>query len=110
VNPLLNSTKWDELRAAMYGLDTLSPQWRTQDLKSGYLSPWDGDWFYHFRASGYSTIEWVEIKTTTAEQTAAVLAALKSIHVPGHRSDHGFKVYGYSREGSDLEYIGDGTR
>jgi hypothetical protein len=109
VNPLLNNTKWEELRVAMYNLGTLSPQWRTLDLESGDLSPWDGDWYYHFRADGYRTIEWVEIKTTTAEQAEAVLAALKLIRVPGHRTDQGFRVYGYSKEGDALEYIGDST-
>jgi hypothetical protein len=110
VNPLLNDTKWEELRVAMHDLGVLSPQWRTLDLKSGYLSPWDVNWYYHFRADGYSTIEWVEIKTTTSEQMAAVLAALKLIHLPGCRTDQGFRVYGYSRKGDALEYIGDSTR
>jgi hypothetical protein len=110
VNPLLNDTKWEELRIAMLGLGALSPQWRTQDLQSGYLSSWDSDWTYHFRAGSYSTIEWVEIKTTTSEQSAAVLSVLKLIHVPGRRTDEGFRIYGHSKEGDALEYIGDSTQ
>ena len=37
--PLMNNTKWEELRAAMYGLDGLRPRWRTKDLESGYVCP-----------------------------------------------------------------------
>ena len=35
----MNNTKWEELRAAMYGLDGLRPRWRTKDLESGYVCP-----------------------------------------------------------------------
>ena len=56
LTPLMNNTKWDQLRLAMYDLDDFSPRWRTKDL-SGYLSDWDGEWFHHFRTSGYETIE-----------------------------------------------------
>ena len=44
MNGVMNNTKWDELRMAMYGLAESRPRWRTKDV-SGYLSPWDGDWF-----------------------------------------------------------------
>jgi hypothetical protein len=105
VNPLLNDTKWEKLRAAMHALDSLSPQWRTRDVETGYTASWDGDWYYHFRLGGYRSIEWVEIKITTSAQDAAVLAALKTIRVPGHRIGSGFRIYGYSREPMTLEYL-----
>ena len=105
VNPLMNDTKWNEVRLAMYALGELHPQWRVRNLDSGYLSTWDGEWFYHFREGGYGKIEWVEIKITSPKQDAAVLGALKLIHVPGHRTEHGFRVYGYSNDGVALEYI-----
>lgn len=105
MNPLMNNTKWDELRLAMYGLDDLSPQWRTRDTDSGYVCRWDGEWFYHFREGGYEFIEWVEIKVTSPEQGAAVLAALKKIHLPGHRTDDGFRIYGYVSGDNVIDYI-----
>jgi hypothetical protein len=105
VNPLLNDTKWEELRVAMYALDSLSPQWRTRDVENGHVSTWDGDWYYHFRLGAYRSIEWVEIKITTREQDAAVLAALSTIHLPGHRIESGFRVYGYSRGHLALDYL-----
>jgi hypothetical protein len=104
MNPVMNDTKWDELRRAMYGLGELSPAWRTQDV-SGYLSPWDGEWYYHFREGGYASIEWVEIRVTSPAQHAAVLASLREVHVPGEVVDQVFRVYGYAAVGMAMNYI-----
>ena len=104
MNPVMNDTKWEELRLAMYNLGTLHPRWRTKDL-SGYLSPWDGEWFYHFRNGGYDSVEWVEIQISSLEQDAAVFASLKAIQVPGTRIQCGFRVYGYTAEGIAVDYI-----
>jgi hypothetical protein len=78
--------------------------WRTKDL-SGYLSPWDGEWFYHFRDDDYESIEWVEIRTTSPEQDAAVLTLIKKIHLPGHRIDQGCRIYGWIPAGFAIDYI-----
>ncbi|WP_143696942.1 DUF6678 family protein [Vibrio coralliilyticus] len=61
---VMNTTKWNELWAAMCTLHP-RPRWRTREVDSGYVSDWDRDWFYHFRASSFRTIEWVEITTDT---------------------------------------------
>ena len=95
----MNDTKWDELRLAMYHLGDRHPRWRTKDI-SGYVSDWDGEWFYHFRQGGYLTIEWVEIQVSWPDQDAAVLELLQQIHVPGHRIENGFRVYGFARQGT----------
>jgi hypothetical protein len=94
----MNNAKWDELRLAMYNLGGLRPLWRTKDV-SGYVSSWDGEWFYHFREGGYSSIEWVEIQVKSADHDAAILELLRHIHLPGHRIDQGFRIYGYVRDG-----------
>jgi hypothetical protein len=104
MNPVMNDTKWDELRLAMYGLGDLSPRWRTRDV-SGSIAPWDGEWYYHFRAGGYASIEWVEIRVTSPAQEAAVLSILRAVHVPGERVEQGFRVYGYAAPGMALNYI-----
>lgn len=101
----MNNTKWDELRLGMYNLKPLSPKWRTRDIENGYISPWDGEWFYHFRTGGYKTIEWVEIQILSEEQDEAVLNILKQINVPGERTENGFKVYGYQPENKTINYI-----
>nr|GEU28042.1 hypothetical protein [Tanacetum cinerariifolium] len=74
--PLMNDTKWDELRLAMYELGPLSPKWRTLDVENGHLSEWDGEWFYHFRNGGYKFIKWVEIAIESPAQRQAVLTEL----------------------------------
>jgi hypothetical protein len=103
--PVMNDTKWDELRLAMYSLGDLHPKWRTRDIETGYVPEWDGEWFYHFRDGGYDCIEWVEIRVTSAEQDRAVLAALKAIHVPGERTEDGFRVFGYVEPRKSVEYL-----
>jgi hypothetical protein len=105
MHPLMNDTKWDELRRAMYELDELAPRWRTQDVENGHLSEWDRGWFYHFRIGGYKSIQWVEIAVDTVEQRAAVLAELVRIHVPGERTDSGYRVFGYVKTGEVVDYI-----
>ena len=102
--PVMNNTKWDELRLAMYGLCDPPPEWRAKDV-SGFVSPWDGEWFYHFREGGYDSIEWVEIRVISPAQNAAVLASLREVHLPGHRIEQGFRVYGYARDGASVDYI-----
>lgn len=102
---VMNQTKWEELRLAMFALGALAPKWRTCDVETGYLSDWDGEWFYHFSQGGYKTIEWVELKIDSQVQEQAVLAAIRTIHLPGERSEHGFKVYGYLVDGNAVDYL-----
>lgn len=104
LTPLMNNTKWDQLRLAMYDLDDFSARWRTKDL-SGYLCDWDGEWFYHFRTSGYETIEWVEIQVLSAEQDEAVMQRLREIHLPSHRIEQGYRIYGYAALGAEIAYL-----
>lgn len=105
MHPLMNDTKWDQLRLAMYGLDAFRPRWRKLDIENGYLSQWDGEWFYHFPSDGYKSIHWVDIAVDTAEQRAAVLAELVRIHLPGERTESGYRVFGYAKAGTAVGYI-----
>lgn len=100
----MNNTKWKEIHKAMYELQE-SPKWRTKCVTNGYISCWDGEWFYHFSEGGFEDIEWVEIKTEDKEQSDRVLSILKSIHVPSIKTEHGFKVYGYIIEGASVDYL-----
>ena len=102
---VMNNTKWEELRVAMCEFEKPSPKWRTRILGSGFESGWDSEWFYHFKDGGYEELEWVEIKAATAEQAPLLLAALRSIHVPGIKTDVGFKVFGHLPKGMPCEYL-----
>ena len=101
----MNDTKWNELRLGMYGLEALSPRWRTKDADNGNVSEWDTEWFHHFRIGGYATIEWVELATPDEAQRRAVLAVLKRIHVPGDETAEGFRVFGYVDSGQTVGWI-----
>ena len=102
---VMNDTKWEEIRLAMYSLGELHPKWRIRNRETGFVSPWDGEWFYHFREGGYATIEWLEIATVSEAQRAAVLGELRAIHVPGEAIRSAFRVYGYVLPGFPVEYL-----
>ena len=104
MHPTMNDTKWEEVRLAMSSLGDPPPRWRARDL-SGYLSSWDGEWFYHFRAGGYRTIEWVEIEVTSPAKDEAVLAALRAVHVPGERTAQGYRVFGHWYGDRPMHYL-----
>ncbi|PKL74541.1 MAG: hypothetical protein CVV27_19990 [Candidatus Melainabacteria bacterium HGW-Melainabacteria-1] len=101
----MNDTKWEEIRLAMYGLGELIPKWRTRDRETGFESPWDGEWFYHFRSGGYATIEWLEIEVSYDAQRTLVLEALHAIQVPGEDMGHVLRIYGYVPSGTEVEYL-----
>lgn len=105
MQPVMNDTKWRELQMAMYEIKDFCPRWRSRCLENGYVSDWDGEWFYHFSEGGYADIEWVEIKAENAAEAAIVLAALNKIHVPGEQWEHGFRVYGYVTAGQPVDYL-----
>lgn len=89
----------------MYELGDLAPRWRALHVENGHRSEWDREWFHHFRNGGYKFIEGVEIAVDTVEQQAAVLAELLRIHVPGERTESGYRVFGYVKNGEAVDYI-----
>jgi hypothetical protein len=101
MNPLMNNTKWNEIRNAMYGLND-KIQWRTKDIENGYISNWDAEWYYHFIIGGFNTIEWLEIKFTSKNKEK-IISELVKIHVPGKILDETIIIYGYSEE--PVDYI-----
>jgi hypothetical protein len=101
--PVMNNTKWDELRLAMYDIQP-APSWRTKCWENGFISHWDGEWYYHFRDGGYETVEWVEIRVESKDHKDTVLAALAKVHVPTEEIENGFRVYGYIHQGQAIQY------
>jgi uncharacterized protein DUF6678 len=102
---LLNNTKWDELRLAMYQLDDLTPRWRTRCIENGHVTDWDREWFYHFKSAEYKAIEWVEIEISSEKQHEVVHSALTKINLPGERIINGFRVYGHIAVGTPIKYV-----
>lgn len=101
---LMNNTKWEKIRVSMYHFPH-NVQWRTKDIESGYISPWDGEWFYHFKDREYKSIEWLEIKIDSKEIRDEVRSILSNIHVPGVTYDDRIRVYGYVEIGSYIDYL-----
>ncbi|KIV73480.1 hypothetical protein SZ39_2005 [Bacillus mycoides] len=100
---LMNNTKWNEIRLAMYNYP-LPIQWRTKDIKNSYICDWDSEWYYHFSIDNYKTIEWLEIKTENEEIKKDIIDLLKKIHVPGEILSNSVKIYGYKKNNS-INYI-----
>lgn len=103
LNPVMNDTKWDELRLAMYALDP-TPAWSTLST-NGYRFGPDYEWFHHFRIGGYKNIVHVDIHVETSDQRDLVRSALKRIHVPGEEAADRFRVFGYLENGQVADYI-----
>ena len=74
-------------------------------LRTGRESSWDREWHYHFREGGYGSIEWVEIAAESPEQLLALQATLARVHVPGERTEAGFKVFGFVPAGKAVDYV-----
>ncbi len=89
----------------MLALGEISPKWRACDLETKHISSWDGEWFYHFREGGYSTLEWIEIQTESPQQHEAALEAIKKIHVPGRVKGDVIRVFGYLPPGEQIDYL-----
>jgi hypothetical protein len=101
--PVMNTTKWDELRLEMYAL-TPPPAWSTLST-TGYHSRPDREWFYHFREGGYEHILYVDIKVETSVERERVRSCLRKVHVPGEETPEGFRVFGYVGDGQGADYI-----
>lgn len=101
--PLMNNTKWDEIRLAMHSLP-VHPEWRTKDLENGYISEWDSDWFYHFKLGGYKTIEWLEIRYMNHEQKENIVMELSKINAPLETKEETLKIYGFVLPGFFIEH------
>lgn len=101
--PVMNGTKWRELRDAMCAVGSVTT-YRIMRI-SGYYSSPDAEWFYHFQEGGYEDIRYVDIFATDQSHREEVGSALKKIHLPGEETDDGFRVYGYVPPGQAVNYL-----
>jgi len=103
LSSLMNNTKWKEKRNAMIGYPRTT-KWRTKDIRTGYLSEWDSEWFYHFSEGGYKTIEYLEIRFENQEMKSEILKLLMKVHVPGELKSESIIIYGYKEKGH-IDYL-----
>lgn len=104
---VMNHTKWEELRLAMYELGSLHPQFRIKDrdFDGPSLRGWEREWFYHFRLRDYDVIEHVDLRVTSPEQRDAVRERLRTIHLPGVETEEGFRIFGWVKPGQFVDYL-----
>jgi hypothetical protein len=102
---VMNNTKWDELRLAMYELGGNRPQFQIKCRDIPTPAAWDGEWYYHFRGTGYEDIEWVDLRVDSPERRQAVRDCLVRIQLPGYETTQGFRIIGWVKAGSPIEYI-----
>ena len=100
---VMNNTKWEELRLAMYGIEP-APTYRCM-MTTGHYSDADTEWFYHFRAGEYHDIRYVDIFVKSQAHREQIRSVLKTIHLPGEETDDRFRVYGYALPGQILDYL-----
>jgi len=100
---VMNNTKWEEIKKAMNDC-SINTICRAQDVKTKYISDWDGDWFYHFKGN-YKNIEWLEIKVENLEEKDQVINTLRTINIPGETKDDVIKVYGYVQNNNPIDYL-----
>ena len=103
LHPLMNNTKWEELRIAMYGLAS-APRFYTLSQR-GYRYGPDSEWYYHFREGGYEDIVHVDILANDPPHRELIRSAIKQIHLPGEETEFGFRIYGYAQPGQAINYL-----
>jgi hypothetical protein len=102
--PLMNDTKWAELREAMLEIEP-TPRWSAVCAPTGWRSDPDMEWYYHFRQGPYSEYLSVDVLIAGPAQRDQVRAALRKIHLPGEEIEQGFRILGYAPEGQAVGYI-----
>jgi hypothetical protein len=89
----MNDTKWRELCMGFYAWEK-SPRFRVHDVlaSEGYVSEWDGEWFYHPRP--YVSIQWLEVELI-AELLPVAIAMCKKIGAAAEIAGAGLRIWGW---------------
>ena len=103
LSPLMNDTKWNEVRLYMYDM-TETPGFTITRI-DGTVERIDREWYYHFRAGGYRDILHVDITTEGTSQLNEVLRRLRAVNVPGIVAKNGVRVFGYLKPGQTVNYV-----
>jgi hypothetical protein len=109
---VMNDTKWKELVEAMRAMPAGKPLYRIKDVLDSCpeLGPWDNEWFCHLWP--YYGIEWIEIDPTRqrqlgpgADQTDAIVVALRECSIPFSFQGRYIRVWGYTRPGATVHFV-----
>jgi hypothetical protein len=106
LQPLMNNTKWRELRHAMLSLER-PPRWFSTST-NGYRYGPDSEWFYHFQEGRYSDLLLVDIIAGDESHRQAIRSVIGPIHLPGEETAEGFRILGYAKPGQAVSFLFDG--
>jgi hypothetical protein len=104
LSPIMNNTKWEELRKAMLS-QVPTYKWSSKPIDKDFIYGPDGEWFFHFMSGGYKDIEWVEIFAESSERKEHLTNILREIHIPGKIKENSVIVFGYKKPGQAIEWI-----
>lgn len=103
--PVMNDTKWNELRLAMDAMGDDSPHWWSLST-NGYRYGPEGDWVHHFRAGDdYRNIVHIDLHARNPAHRDALRTELRKIKLPGIETERGFRIFGYVEPGQFVDYI-----
>ncbi len=101
LHPILNHTKWAELRAKMLAAPPgQSPVFRARSVFAppGFCTEWDGEFYYHVHP--VADLEWMELKASSPEW---LRDALRRHGIPFSMEDGVVRVWGYTPPGRQPE-------
>ncbi|MCD2166145.1 DUF6678 family protein [Comamonas koreensis] len=103
LHPVLNHTKWAELRSEMLAAPMEAhPRFRVRTVFSppGFCSDWDSEFYYHIHP--VEEREWLELKSASA---AWLHEVLRRNSIPFSVEDGVVRVWGYTHPGLQPQWV-----
>lgn len=97
IYPVLNDTKWAELRSEMLAAPPeQAPQFRARSVfaPSHFCTAWDGEFYHHMQP--VADIEWLELRASSSEW---LRNTLHKHNIPYSIENGVVRVWGYTRPG-----------
>ncbi|CAN7504563.1 hypothetical protein LJR131_003480 [Polaromonas sp. LjRoot131] len=102
LHPVLNHTKWAELRAEMLSAPPdQCPKFRARSVFAppGFCTDWDGEFYYHIHP--VADLEWMELQALSNNW---LREALNRHSIPYSLEGGVIRVWGYTRPGPQPEW------
>jgi hypothetical protein len=100
----MNIPKWEELRLAMLSFER-QPPWRTRDAEKGMNHPGTPNGSITSASAAFTPQSGLRLPHRVPSTFRKLKEALARLHVPGERTEDGFKVYGFIPIGKALDYV-----
>ncbi|WP_367619321.1 DUF6678 family protein [Paraburkholderia sp. SEWSISQ10-3 4] len=100
--PVMNHTKWAELRAAMLSASReMALQFRGRSVFAppGFCTEWDGEFYYHLQP--VADLEWIELRS---KSEVWLRDTLRRWSIPYSVEAGVIRVWGYTRPGTQPQW------